>query len=175
MKCAKYAADTGRRFVATYGATGDDVAHGLSAAGARAGKMRGIGVAMRGIAFDQGDQGREQDRRIVYKGPNVTLGYAERSADTAGRTRRRLRDRRPRVAGRSCHYIVGRKKRFLKLYGYRIGLDETELPRKKRAGRFMRHRQRQENVDLRHEKGIERDVVRFVSEGRPSRRSGSFL
>ncbi|MBO5388806.1 MAG: AMP-binding protein [Lachnospiraceae bacterium] len=66
---------------------------------------------------------------LVYRGPNVTLGYAESYKDLA------LGDERHGVlvtgdmAKRDkdgFYYIVGRKKRFLKMYGNRVNLDEVE-------------------------------------------------
>ena len=66
---------------------------------------------------------------LIYRGPNVMLGYAEDAADLNqwsfdigtgdrrfGRTHR----------GWPCIRIVGRKARFVKLFGLRIGLDEVE-------------------------------------------------
>ena len=66
---------------------------------------------------------------MVYEGPNVTLGYAQSREDLL------LGDERHSVLHTGdmakmdedgCFYIVGRKKRFLKLWGYRVGLDECE-------------------------------------------------
>lgn len=66
---------------------------------------------------------------LVYRGPNVTLGYAEGYKDL------KLGDERQGVlvtgdmAKRDkdgFYYIVGRKKRFLKMYGNRVNLDEVE-------------------------------------------------
>ena len=66
---------------------------------------------------------------MVYEGPNVTLGYAQSREDLL------LGDERHGVLYTGdmakkdedgCFYIVGRKKRFLKLWGYRVGLDECE-------------------------------------------------
>ena len=66
---------------------------------------------------------------LVYEGPNVTLGYAQASEDLA------LGDERNGVlftgdmAKRDTdgyYYIVGRKKRFLKIFGSRVNLDEVE-------------------------------------------------
>ena len=51
---------------------------------------------------------------LVYEGPNVTLGYAERGGDMA------------QFDGDGYYYITGRKKRFLKIYGNRVNLDEVD-------------------------------------------------
>ena len=66
---------------------------------------------------------------MVYRGENVTMGYAECREDLmkgdenngvmfTGDIAKRDKD--------GCYYIIGRKKRFLKIYGLRIGLDEVE-------------------------------------------------
>lgn len=66
---------------------------------------------------------------IIYSGPNVALGYAENRADLArgddfsgilptGDLARRDSD--------GCYTILGRKSRFLKIFGNRVSLDESE-------------------------------------------------
>ncbi len=66
---------------------------------------------------------------LVYKGKNVSLGYAEKGEDLSrgddnngllitGDLAKRDSD--------NFYYIVGRKKRFIKLFGNRVNLDETE-------------------------------------------------
>jgi acyl-coenzyme A synthetase/AMP-(fatty) acid ligase len=66
---------------------------------------------------------------LVYEGPNVTLGYAEAVEDLVkddesggilftGDMAKRDID--------GYYYITGRKKRFLKIFGNRINLDEVE-------------------------------------------------
>ncbi|MHC4994135.1 MAG: AMP-binding protein [Planctomycetota bacterium] len=65
---------------------------------------------------------------LVYTGPNVMMGYAESPDDLArGRETSELRtgdlaQRQPNGLFR----VVGRRSRFLKIYGLRIGLDEVE-------------------------------------------------
>ena len=65
----------------------------------------------------------------MYRGENVTLGYATCKEDLlkgdenhgvmhTGDLVRRDMD--------GCYFIVGRLKRFLKIFGLRIGLDEVE-------------------------------------------------
>ena len=66
---------------------------------------------------------------LVYEGDNVTLGYAECAEDLAKGDERggvlRTGDM-ARVDEEGFYYIVGRKKRFLKIFGNRVNLDETE-------------------------------------------------
>ena len=65
---------------------------------------------------------------LVYRGPNVMLGYAHGPADlAAGATVDALRTG---DLGRQCadglYEVVGRCSRFLKLFGLRVDLDEVE-------------------------------------------------
>ena len=71
----------------------------------------------------------EKEGELVYRGKNVSMGYAVSRADLAkgdenkgvlatGDIAKRDRD--------GYYYIVGRKKRFIKLFGNRVNLDETE-------------------------------------------------
>lgn len=66
---------------------------------------------------------------LVYRGPNVTLGYAENRFDLCKPDENcgelHTGDMAKRDA-KGFYYIVGRKKRFLKLFGSRVNLDEVE-------------------------------------------------
>jgi acyl-CoA synthetase (AMP-forming)/AMP-acid ligase II len=70
-----------------------------------------------------------QPGELVYKGPNVSMGYAERLEDLS------LGDVNQGVLKtgdiakfdiEGYFYIVGRKSRFLKIYGIRVSLDSVE-------------------------------------------------
>lgn len=66
---------------------------------------------------------------LVYEGPNVTIGYAECGEDLIKGDERggilRTGDM-ARFDSEGYYYIVGRKKRFLKIYGNRVNLDEID-------------------------------------------------
>ncbi len=78
-------------------------------------------------------QGAEETRpgvagELIYEGPNVMLGYADSRADLAlGREIEVLctGDIAERTAA-GYFRIIGREKRFVKLYGLRISLDQIE-------------------------------------------------
>ncbi|MBB5802705.1 acyl-CoA synthetase (AMP-forming)/AMP-acid ligase II [Saccharothrix ecbatanensis] len=82
-----------------------------------------IGVPIPGGEFDIAADGE-----LVYRGPNVMLGYAHRPADLAlGRTTGELRTGDlARRTPEGLYEVVGRKNRFVKLFGLRIDLDRVE-------------------------------------------------
>ncbi len=66
---------------------------------------------------------------LVYEGPNVTLGYAQCGDDLSKEDERNGKLETGDMAEQDedgFFYIVGRKKRFLKIFGNRVNLDETE-------------------------------------------------
>ena len=66
---------------------------------------------------------------LIYEGPNVTLGYAESGEDLVkGDERHGVLETgdMARFDEGGYYYIVGRKKRFLKIYGNRVNLDEID-------------------------------------------------
>ena len=93
-------------------------------------KIGSIGIAIPGGAFHLEDVDETTGiGELVYEGANVTLGMAENRTDL------RKGDERngilhtgdlARVDEDGYYYIAGRKKRFLKIFGIRIGLDECE-------------------------------------------------
>jgi len=98
-------------------------------------KAGSIGQAIPGGTFwletDDGQRidAPEQAGQLVFQGPNVTMGYAHTCADLArgddnhgvlhtGDLARRDAD--------GDYHIVGRTKRFLKLFGHRINLQDVD-------------------------------------------------
>jgi acyl-coenzyme A synthetase/AMP-(fatty) acid ligase len=66
---------------------------------------------------------------LVYEGANVTLGYADNGGDLAKgdeRHGRLVTGDMAQMDDEGFFTIVGRKKRFLKIFGNRVNLDETE-------------------------------------------------
>jgi len=66
---------------------------------------------------------------LVYEGKNVTLGYAEKGDDLVLGDDRHGRLETGDMAqfdDEGFYYIVGCKKRFLKIYGNRVNLDEID-------------------------------------------------
>lgn len=134
-KFAEHAEKTGRRFVVMYGQTEATARMSYLPYEKALEKCGSMGIAIPGGEFllidVNGDEITDNDivGELVYKGDNVMLGYAERGADLikgdemggvliTGDMAKRDAD--------GFYYIVGRKKRFLKIFGSRINLDETE-------------------------------------------------
>lgn len=100
-----------------------------------AAKSASIGIAIPDGKFiledDDGEEITETDRvgELVYYGPNVTLGYAEGYQDLCKGNEfngvLHTGDLAKQDAD-SYYYIVGRNKRFIKLFGNRVNLDEVE-------------------------------------------------
>ena len=71
----------------------------------------------------------EKTGELIYEGANVSLGYAKSMEDLSRGDEHCGILETGDMAKRDCdgyYYIVGRKKRFIKLFGVRIGLDECE-------------------------------------------------
>lgn len=98
-------------------------------------KYGSMGIAIPGGKFSLIDVDGSDIKRpnitgeLVYEGPNVTLGYAECGEDLAKGDERHGRLITGDMA--ECdkdgfYFIVGRKKRFLKIFGNRVNLDEID-------------------------------------------------
>ena len=86
-------------------------------------KLGSVGLAMPGGAF------AIEDDEVVYRGPNVMMGYADTAADLAegDRTGGVLRTGDlGRLDDEGFLFITGRLKRMGKVFGVRINLDDVE-------------------------------------------------
>lgn len=135
MACAEYAKNTGRKFIATYGSTETTSRMAYLPAELADSKCGSIGRALPECSLtlmdDSGNVIEQPNEvgEIIFKGPNVTLGYAESGEDLLKGDERHGQYATGDLAyydEDGCFFIVGRKKRFLKIFGYRISLDETE-------------------------------------------------
>ena len=98
-------------------------------------KYGSMGIAIPGGKFSLIDaNGKEISDtetigELVYEGENVTLGYAVCGEDLKKgdeRHGRLITGDMAKFDKDGFFYIVGRKKRFLKIFGNRVNLDETE-------------------------------------------------
>lgn len=132
---AEYAVGKGIRFIVMYGQTEATARMSFLPPEYALSKCGSIGKAIPdGELFLVDSDGviivaNEQEGELGYRGANVTMGYAECREDLAkgderdgvlltGDLARRDQD--------GFYYITGRKKRFIKLFGNRINLDEAE-------------------------------------------------
>ena len=132
---AKYAHEKGKQFIPTYGQSECTARMAYLPSDLTLTKTCSIGFAEPGgqlsIIDNDGNESFEGEAigEMVYRGENVTLGYATCIEDLikgdenngimhTGDLAKRDKD--------GCYYIVGRLKRFLKIFGLRIGLDEIE-------------------------------------------------
>lgn len=134
-QCAVWAAEQGKRFYVMYGQTEATARMGYLPWQMATEKCGSIGIAIPGGRFSliapDGSTVATPDTvgELVYHGENVTPGYAECADDLLCGDERHgilltgdmaLRD------ADGCYRIVGRKKRFLKMCGNRVNLDECE-------------------------------------------------
>ena len=98
-------------------------------------KLGSMGIAIPGGEFslinDMGQTIRENNvvGELVYKGQNVSMGYAESGDDLSKEDENKgvlITGDMAKRDDDGFYYIVGRKKRFVKLFGNRVNLDETE-------------------------------------------------
>lgn len=137
---AEYAINTNRRFFVMYGQTEATARMSYLPHEKTPEKYGSMGIAIPGGKFSLIDvDGSEITEHsvtgeLVYRGDNVTLGYAECGEDLKIGNERNGVLITGDMAKRDedgYYYIVGRKKRFLKLFGNRINLDEVEQMLKK--------------------------------------------
>lgn len=135
IRFAEYIHKNGGKYIATYGQTEGSARMAYLPDEYSVSKCGSIGKAIPNgtiyIIDDNGEKISEANSvgEMVFEGENVTLGYAESREELA------LGDQNKGIlyTGDLVYkdedgyiYIVGRKKRFLKLFGHRVSLDECE-------------------------------------------------
>jgi len=98
-------------------------------------KYRSIGIAIpdgeMNLINENGDiiDQPNQEGELIYRGPNVMLGYATKRNDLVKGDELQGLLKTGDIAyfdEYGYFYITGRKKRFIKIYGNRVNLDEIE-------------------------------------------------
>lgn len=134
-KFARFAQEHGKKFVVMYGQCEATARMGYLPAEKAVEKKGSMGIAIPGGKFYLIDaQGKEvtvphTTGELVYEGENVTLGYAECGEELSKGDERGgvlYTGDMAQFDEDGYYYIVGRKKRFLKIYGNRVNLDEIE-------------------------------------------------
>jgi acyl-CoA synthetase (AMP-forming)/AMP-acid ligase II len=139
----KLALEKGWRFYVMYGAT-EATARISYVPWQRLGeKLGSIGIAIPGGRMWIEDEGHVVEQpgevgELVYEGPNVMLGYAETREDLAKGDELRGVLKPGDLGYRDedgFFFVTGRKKRFLKIFGLRVNLDEAETMLEIRLGK----------------------------------------
>ncbi len=129
-KYAEWAEGRGVRFFVMYGQTEATARISYVPPEALRGNEATIGIAIPGGALHLIDEAGQPSAsgELVYRGPNVMLGYAEARGDLAkGREIEELRTGDLAVREANGFFrITGRNSRFSKLFGLRVSLDEVE-------------------------------------------------
>lgn len=134
-KFAEYAIEKGKKFIVMYGACEATARMGYLPAEKSLEKYGSCGIAIpRGKFYlidadDKVIEDPEVTGELVYEGANVTMGYAECGDDLIKGDERQGVLQTGDMAKRDndgFYFIVGRKKRFLKIFGNRVNLDEVD-------------------------------------------------
>lgn len=118
------AKNAGKRFFVMYGQTEATARMSYLPWERAEEKYASIGVAIPGGRFELADDGE-----LIYYGPNVSMGYAECAEDLKKDDENHgvlHTGDLARVDEDGFYYIVGRKKRFVKIWGNRCNLDAIE-------------------------------------------------
>lgn len=134
-KYVKFANNTGREFIVMYGQTEASPRMSYLPFEKASEKPSSIGVPIPGGEFVIVDENGHIVEKpgitgeLVYKGPNVCMGYAECRADLAKGDENNGILKTGDVTYRDAdgyYYITGRLKRFVKIWGNRYNLDAIE-------------------------------------------------
>lgn len=129
------AEETGRRFFVMYGQTEATARMSYLPQERAIEKYDSIGIAIPGGSFSliDGDGGDitepDVDGELIYKGSNVSMGYAECIADLSKGDENNGVLHTGDIGHRDVdgyYYITGRMKRFVKIWGNRCNLDAIE-------------------------------------------------
>jgi long-chain acyl-CoA synthetase len=132
---AEFAARSGIDFYVMYGQTEATARMSYVPAARALDKAGSIGVAIPGgelfLVDSEGGEINAADVQgeLGYRGPNVTMGYAEQRADLSTGDERRGSLLTGDLALRDAdgyYYITGRLSRMAKLFGKRVSLDDLE-------------------------------------------------
>lgn len=135
LKFAQFCQQHGKRWIATYGQSECTARMAYLPPKWAVEKVGSIGIAVPNAELSLlAEDGTpittpHTEGEMCYRGKNVTMGYAYHSQDLALGDERHGFIRTGDLAyfdEDGCYYIVGRKGRFLKLFGMRVGLDECE-------------------------------------------------
>ena len=134
-KLTQYAHDFGKRFIVMYGASEATARMAYLPMENALNKKGSIGIPIPGGRFELLDAEEkvidkpDTTGELIYYGENVTYGYATCGDDLAKGDENHGRLATGDMAKfdeDGFYYIVGRKKRFIKMFGNRINLDDVD-------------------------------------------------
>ena len=135
-KLTKYALEYGKKFIVMYGASEATARMAYLPMDTAINKKGSIGIPIPGGRFELLDA---EDKvittpdttgELIYYGENVTYGYATCGEDLIKDDEnhgRLVTGDMAKVDEDGYYYIVGRKKRFIKMFGNRINLDDVDI------------------------------------------------
>ncbi len=132
---AQWCRDNGKSYIAMYGATEATARMAYLPSEMSVEKYGSVGKAIPGSRFAlidvDGSEIHEPNREgeLFFYGPGVTMGYAQCRADLSKGDEWHGKLETGDIAicdEDGFYYIVGRKKRFLKIFGNRVNLDEID-------------------------------------------------
>ena len=130
---ATYAKEHGKRFCATFGTSETSARMAFLDPEMALEKIDSMGKAIPNGELFLIDEVENDDGTVTgelgYRGPNVTMGYALNRDDLMKDDEFCGEYHTGDIAERDAegfYFIIGRKGRFLKLFGLRVSLDETE-------------------------------------------------
>lgn len=130
---ATYAKENGKRFCATFGTSETSARMAFLDPELALDKIGSMGKAIPNGELFLLDEAVGEDGTVTgelgYRGPNVTMGYALNKEDLQKDDEFCGEYHTGDIAKRDAegfYFIIGRKGRFLKLFGLRVSLDETE-------------------------------------------------
>ena len=130
---ATYAKENGKRFCATFGTSETSARMAFLDPNLALEKIGSMGKAIPNGELFLLDEAEGEDGTVTgelgYRGPNVTMGYALNKEDLLKDDEFCGEYHTGDIAKKDAdgfYFIIGRKGRFLKLFGLRVSLDETE-------------------------------------------------
>lgn len=124
LEYIRWAKSVGKQFIVMYGQTEATARMSYLPWERAEEKYASIGVAIPGGTFSLAEDGE-----LIYRGENVSLGYAECAEDLMKGDENHgvlHTGDMARVDEDGFYYITGRKKRFVKVWGNRCNLDQVE-------------------------------------------------
>ena len=124
LEYIRWAKSVGKQFIVMYGQTEATARMSYLPWENAEEKYASIGVAIPGGTFSLAEDGE-----LIYRGPNVSMGYAECAEDLSKGDENHgvlHTGDMARVDEDGFYYITGRKKRFVKVWGNRCNLDQVE-------------------------------------------------